>query len=74
MNATRTELAKALGRNEFTVQQMSDRIGVSVEAARSRLARYVASGLVEQTPHVLQYVDDEGRALRGRPAHLYKVR
>jgi predicted ArsR family transcriptional regulator len=72
--ATRTELLKTLGRTEFTVMQMSERTGVSVEAARSRLTRYLASGLVEETEHVVQYVDDEGRALRGRPAHLYRVR
>jgi predicted ArsR family transcriptional regulator len=72
--ATRTELLKTLGRTEFTVMQMSERTGVSVEAARSRLTRYLASGLVEETGHVVQYVDDEGRALRGRPAHLYRVR
>lgn len=71
---TRTELLKTLGRTEFTVMQMSERTGVSVEAARSRLTRYLASGLVEETQHVVQYVDDAGRALRGRPAHLYKVR
>jgi len=74
MTTTRNELLKTLGRSEFTVMQMSERTGVSVEAARSRLTRYLASGLVEETENVVQYVDDTGRALRGRPAHLYKVR
>jgi predicted ArsR family transcriptional regulator len=54
--------------------QMSERAGVSVEAARSRLTRYLAAGLVEETENVVQYVDSKGRALRGRPAHLYRVR
>jgi predicted ArsR family transcriptional regulator len=71
---TRAELLKALGRTEFTVMQMSERAGVSVEAARSRLTRYLAAGLVEETENVVQYVDSKGRALRGRPAHLYRVR
>jgi predicted ArsR family transcriptional regulator len=71
---TRTQLLRDLGRNEFTVRQMADRAGVSIEAARSRLSRYVDDGLVERTSDVLQYVDDEGRPQRGRPAHLYRVR
>jgi predicted ArsR family transcriptional regulator len=71
---TRTELLRDLGRSEFTVRQMADRVGVTVEAARSRLSRYLDEGLVERTPDVVQYVDDAGRPQRGRPAHLYKVR
>jgi predicted ArsR family transcriptional regulator len=71
---TRTQLMRDLGRNEFTVRQMADRVGVSIEAARSRLSRYVDEGLVERTTDVLQYVDDAGRPQRGRPAHLYRVR
>jgi len=70
----RTTLLRDLGRTEFTVRQMSDRTGLSVEAARGRLARYLDAGLVERTEDVLQYVDDEGRPMRGRPAHLYRVR
>jgi predicted ArsR family transcriptional regulator len=71
---TRTQLLRDLGRTEFTVRQMADRVGVSIEAARSRLTRYVEDGLVERTSDVLQYVDDDGRPQRGRPAHLYRVR
>lgn len=71
---TRTELLRALGRSEFTVQEMAERTGVSVEAARGRLSRYLAAQLVERTPYVQQYVDDAGRPGRGRPAHLYRVR
>ncbi len=56
---TRAELLKALGRTEFTVMQMSERAGVSVEAARSRLTRYLAAGLVEETENVVQYVDSK---------------
>ena len=63
-----------LGRTEFTVRQLADRAGVSIEAARGRISRYVDEGLVERTPYVQQYVDDAGRPQRGRPAHLYRVR
>jgi len=70
----RNELLRELGRTEFTVRQMAERTGLSVEAARGRLTRYVDAGLVERTDDVLQYVDDEGQALRGRPAHLYRIR
>jgi predicted ArsR family transcriptional regulator len=70
----RNNLLRDLGRSEFTVRQMAERTGLSVEAARGRLSRYVDAGLVERTSEVLQYVDDEGQALRGRPAHLYRVR
>jgi len=72
--ATRTQLLHDLGRSEFTVRQMAERAGVSIEAARSRLSRYLEQGLVERTTDVLQYVDDEGRPQRGRPSHLYRVR
>jgi predicted ArsR family transcriptional regulator len=71
---TRTQLLRDLGASEFTVRQMADRVGVTVETARSRISRYVDAGLVERTTDVLQYVDDEGRPQRGRPAYLYKVR
>jgi predicted ArsR family transcriptional regulator len=71
--ATRTDLYKTLGRKEFTVRELAERTGQSIETARSRLTRYVEDGLVERTEDVLQYVDDEGKALRGRPAHLYRV-
>jgi predicted ArsR family transcriptional regulator len=72
--ATRTELLQDLGRSEFTVRQMAERAGVSIEAARSRLSRYLEQGLVERTSDVLQYVDAKGRPQRGRPSHLYRVR
>ena len=72
--STRTELLRTLGRNEFTVREMADRTGLSMESARSRITRYLDAGLVERTPDVLQYVDDAGRPMRGRPAHLYRVR
>jgi predicted ArsR family transcriptional regulator len=71
---SRTELLRDLGRSEFTVRQMADRVGVTVETARSRIARYVDEGLLERTDEVLQYVDTAGRPQRGRPAHLYRVR
>ena len=71
---TRTELLRDLGRTEFTVRQMADRVGVTVETARSRIARYLDAGLVERTSDVVQYVDAAGRPQRGRPAHLYRVR
>lgn len=71
---TRTDLLRTLGSTEFTVRQMADRAGVSVEAARSRIHRYIDQGIVECTPYVQQYVDDAGRPQRGRPAHVYKVR
>ena len=70
----RTQLLRDLGRTEFTVREMADRTGLSVEAARGRLARYLDAGLVERTDEVQQYVDAGGRPMRGRPAHLYKVR
>lgn len=70
----RTTLMRDLGRTEFTVRQMSDRTGLSIEAARGRLTRYLDAGLIERTPDVVQYVDDAGRPMRGRPAHLYRVR
>ena len=72
--ANRSTLLRDLGRTEFTVLQMSDRTGLSIEAARGRLSRYLDAGLVERTTEVLQYVDDEGRPMRGRPAHLYRIR
>ncbi len=71
---SRTELLRDLGRTEFTVRQMADRVGVRVETARSRISRYVDEGLIERTTDVLQYVDDQGRPQRGRPSHLYRVR
>jgi predicted ArsR family transcriptional regulator len=71
---TRNTLLRDLGRSEFTVRQMAERTGLSIEAARGRLTRYVDAGLVERTSEVLQYVDDEGQALRGRPAHLFRIR
>jgi predicted ArsR family transcriptional regulator len=71
--ATKTDLSKTFGRKEFTVRELADRTGQSIETARSRLTRYLEQGLVERTDDVLQYVDDKGRALRGRPAHLYRV-
>jgi predicted ArsR family transcriptional regulator len=70
----RSTLLRDLGRTAFTVRQMSDRTGLSIEAARGRLSRYLDAGLVERTAEVLQYVDDEGRPMRGRPAHLYRIR
>jgi len=70
----RTELLRALGRTEFTVRQMADLTGLSVESARGRISKYVDAGLVIRTSDVVQYVDDEGRPMRGRPAHLYRVR
>lgn len=72
--ATRSELVRELGRTEFTVKQMAERVGISVEAARSRISRYLDEGLVVRTSDVLQYVDAEGHAQRGRPSHLYRVR
>jgi predicted ArsR family transcriptional regulator len=53
---------------------LAERADVSIEAARSRLSRYLEQGLVERTADVLQYVDDGGRPQRGRPSHLYRVR
>jgi len=70
----RNELRRTLGRTEFTVRQMADRTGLSVESARSRISQYVDAGLVVRTPDVVQYVDDSGQPMRGRPAHLYRVR
>jgi predicted ArsR family transcriptional regulator len=74
MMNSRPHLQRELGRTEFTVREMAERTGLSVEAARGRLARYVAADLVERTPYVQQYVDEAGRPTRGRPAHLYRVR
>jgi len=71
---TRTELLRSLGRDEFTVRQMADLTELSVESARGRISKYLDAGLVVRTPYVVQYVDDEGRPMRGRPAHLYRVR
>ena len=71
---TPTQLLRALGRSEFTVREMAERTGLSVEAARGRLSRYLEAELVERTPYVQQYVDAGGRPMRGRPAHLYRVR
>lgn len=70
---SRTSLLRRLGGSEFTVREMAERTGLSVEAARSRLTRYLELGLVERTRYVQQYVDTSGRPLRGRPAHLYRV-
>lgn len=71
---TRNELAKLVGRNEFTVRQLAEVSGVSVEAARSRVARFLAEELIERTPEVLQYLGPDGKPGRGRPAHLYRMR
>lgn len=68
------QILRDLRRTEFTVRQLADRAGVSVEAARSRITRYVDEGRVVRTPYVQQYVDDAGQPQRGRPAHLYRVR
>jgi predicted ArsR family transcriptional regulator len=71
---TRQELAKLVGKGEFTVRQLADVSEISVEAARSRVAKYLDEGLIERTPEVLQYLGADGRPGRGRPAHLYRVR
>jgi len=71
---SRTDLLRKMGQTEFTVRQLADRTGLSVESARGRISRYLDDGLIVRTPDVLQYVDDEGRPMRGRPAHLYRVR
>jgi predicted ArsR family transcriptional regulator len=71
---TRNELAKLVGRSEFTVRQLAEVSEISIEAARSRIARYLEEGLIERTPEVLQYLGADGRPGRGRPAHLYRVR
>jgi len=70
----RSDLLRTLGRTEFTVRQMAERTGLSVESARGRISKYRDEGLVVRTTDVVQYVDDEGRPMRGRPAHLYRVR
>ncbi len=70
----RTDLLRTLGRSEFTVRQMADRTGLSVESARGRISKYLDDGLIVRTSDVLQYVNDEGQPMRGRPAHLYRVR
>jgi hypothetical protein len=72
--STRPQLLREFGRTEFTVRDVAERTGLSVEAARGRVARYLAADLVERTPFVQQYIDDSGRPTRGRPAHLYRVR
>jgi predicted ArsR family transcriptional regulator len=69
----RNELLRRLGRREFTVRQVADVAGVSVEAARSRVVLLVRDGLIERTGEVLQYLSEEERPLRGRPSHLYRV-
>jgi predicted ArsR family transcriptional regulator len=71
---TRNELAKIVGKNEFTVRHLAEVSEISIEAARSRVARYLSEGLIERTPEVLQYLGPDGRPGRGRPAHLYRVR
>jgi predicted ArsR family transcriptional regulator len=71
---TRSELGKLVGKGEFTVRQLAEVSEISIEAARSRIARYLEEGLVERTPEVLQYLGENGRPGRGRPAHLYRVR
>jgi predicted ArsR family transcriptional regulator len=70
----RSDLLRTLGRKEFTVRQMADLAGLSVESARGRIAKFLDDGLVVRTTDVVQYVDDEGHPMRGRPAHLYRVR
>jgi predicted ArsR family transcriptional regulator len=71
---TRNELAKLVGKDEFTVRQLAEVSEISIEAARSRVAKYLEEGLIERTPEVLQYLGVDGRPGRGRPAHLYRVR
>ncbi len=74
MTKDRQQVLDEVGRSEFTVRELAERTGLSVEAARGRIARYVADGLVVRTREVQQYVDASGRPMRGRPAHLYRVR
>jgi predicted ArsR family transcriptional regulator len=69
----RDDLLKRLGRREFTVRTVAEIADISVEAARSRVTILVRDGVAERTDEVLQYVSDDGRALRGRPSHLYRV-
>ena len=71
---TRSELSKLVGRNEFTVRQLAEASEISIEAARSRVTRYLEEELIERTPEVLQYLGPDGKPGRGRPAHLYRVR
>jgi predicted ArsR family transcriptional regulator len=70
----RSDIAKLVGRSEFTVRQLAEVSEISIEAARSRVARYLEEGVIERTPEVLQYLGPDGRPGRGRPAHLYRVR
>jgi predicted ArsR family transcriptional regulator len=70
----RTELAKLVGKNEFTVRQLAEVSNISIEAARSRVARYLEDEVIEKTSDVLQYLGPDGKPGRGRPAHLYRVR
>jgi predicted ArsR family transcriptional regulator len=71
---TRTDVRRAFGRRPFTAGQLAEEAGCSVATARVTIQRLVEAGDLVRTDDVLQYVSDEGRALRGRPQHLYRLR
>jgi len=68
----RNELRSVVGR-EFTVRDVAEGFGLSDQAARWRVHRLTEAGIVEPSGEVLQYVGDDGRPLRGRPATVYRV-
>lgn len=71
---TPAELRRAFGRRAFTVRDVAETFDRSLATARATVQRLLEAGDVVRTDEVLQYVDDAGRPLRGRPQHLFRFR
>lgn len=74
MLSTKTEVRKAVGRGKFTVSDLAEAREVTVKSARANVARLLSEGAIERLDETQKNIDPEsGKALRGRPAHLFRV-
>jgi predicted ArsR family transcriptional regulator len=71
---TKTEIRRVVGTGKFTSQDFAQGAQVSSNAARVRLDRLVAQGLVEKLDETQPVTDEEGTPVRGRPRQVYRVR
>jgi len=69
---TKTELRKAVGRGKFTSDVFAEAAEISRPAARARLRRLEAEGVIERLPDTEKVTNRVGDQ-RGRPRHTFKV-
>lgn len=69
---TKTELRKTVGRGKFTSDVFAEAANVSRPAARARLRRLEADGLIERLPETEKVTNKNGDQ-RGRPRHAFRV-